>query len=262
MDDASKTWQERTGKQNEAADPTFDWAAFERDSLAERKAYLKKLRHAVAEKAVTPAALLQNPLCRWGQEQLDHMRQHHPAWKDTPVTLYIHHDQPVSPTNPDFWPVTSAMALTPQTIHMGDGWRDTTLQNDPTKLRAILAHELAHSINGDNTPKGDYIWEKTPKTHVREILANRMGAILYGNPKAFGEAYCSIGERPETPTHPSTAQMRLQCARWAELLEQQGVLDGAGNVVDYTKAFALFENAKHTAIIEYETRLGRAHGRF
>ena len=254
---AETNWQERTGSKRTAALTATDAqniAEFESASAAYKESYLGQLHRAVQEGAVIKASQSSEPLYRYAQEQLDLMRQKHPAWRDKNVDVYIHRDQARSPTNPDFEPLKDAAATYPEMVQIGESLLAHIMGNDPTKLKALIAHEFGHSVNGDNLAAKTYAWLNAPRNHQNEILANRMAAILFGNPKAFGEAYCSIGERGETATHPSTQQMRMQIARWAELLDQQGVLDANGNVTDTEKALSIFEASKFTAMTEYSQR--------
>ena len=258
---SQETWQQRTGGQRPGALSVLsarDQAAeelrvFERDYTKAQNKHQARLVQAVQEGAVIHARTSEDPEVRWAQEQIDLMLKKHPAWQDRRIDFYIHRDCMPSPTNPDFQPIKHAAATYPENVEMGENlWN--LFKDDPKKLKVLLAHEISHSINGDNTAARMYASIKAPKNHHNEILANRMGAILFGNPNEFGEYLFRFMGGDETPTHPSWQQLRVQSTRWTELLKQNGVLDNDGNITDTAKALSVFEASKHTAAVEYSDR--------
>jgi hypothetical protein len=258
---STETWQQRTGGQRPGAlsvlserDQTVEeLRTFEHDYAESQNRHQARLAQAVQEGAVIHARASDDPDARWAQEQIDLMLKQHPAWQDKRIDFYIHRDCPPSPTNPDFQPIRHAAATYPENVEMGERlWN--LFKDDPKKLKVLLAHEISHSINGDNTAARMYASLKAPKNHHNEILANRMGAILFGNPKEFGEYLFRFMGGDETPTHPSWQQLREQSTRWSALLEQNGVLDNEGNITDTAKALSVYETSKHTAAAEYATR--------
>ena len=237
--------------QTAASDNPLPNAALEQQHAAFQAHYLHALNAAVEEGSIIKARQSGEARHRGAQETLNRLLKKHPQWQNRRIDLYIHRNLPPSPHRPfDHWPIDfCASATLPELIEMGERLLDSASENSDV-LTALLAHEAGHTINGDNTPQSQASYHATPKSHLREILANRMGAILFGNPKAYGEAFLTISECQESATHPSTAQMRNHFANWAKILESQGALNSNGDIIDTQKALDVFAAFKHTAALE------------
>lgn len=158
------------------------------------------------------------------------------------------------------------------------------LKNDLPKAKAIFAHEIAHIMNGDTSRESHIANESNIQHDLKERFAERLGAIIYGNPREYFRIFSASEEIPkeipdfktekEAKTYidaidmsqalsqealclfngcvtferkkPSWFGRQRMIKKWVDILEKtDGVVDKtSGEIVDYQKAFDLFEQYK------------------
>lgn len=168
-----------------------------------------------------------------------------------PPTLVLHtlraNFKEAASDKPQLW------VTTPAFIEMNKAQADHFLKKDKgfLQFRAVIAHEMAHIINRDLTPKKTIEDNTSPPTRKAEILADRMGAIIHGNPMKYAEAtsayFTSIGNGKDldigSAVRPSYNHSIRSAYKWAKFLESQGAVDKNGDVI-LDKALAVYNSTK------------------
>ena len=133
----------------------------------------------------------------------------------------------------------------------------------PNQFKAIVAHELAHIVNQDYLAENIAMRKIRPPNQMMEVLAERMGAIIHGNPKKYAEDSSrfsfrfakkySIDSSLFTPKYLSANGNARMLHHWADILAEQDATDSKGNinlepddkgVLRPLKALAVFERSK------------------
>ncbi len=112
---------------------------------------------------------------------------------------------------------------------------------EPEQFKAVMAHELAHIARGDCSPESSVEYHLTPPNQKRENLADRLGAIIHGNPRQYAQSISDFvfhdtqenGVKPyhfrlHTLSANATARM---VHKWADILEDEHAVDDKGNVI-------------------------------
>ncbi len=121
------------------------------------------------------------------------------------------------------------------------------------RFRAIMAHEMGHLFNGDMEPENVLQHEIRRPNQKREILAERIGAIIYGNPREYakwmtafeddGVRWAAGSPAKYNRTNLSANGNARMLHHWADILEREGGTDEKGNVI-MDKAMAIYEKSK------------------
>lgn len=123
---------------------------------------------------------------------------------------------------------------------------------DRAICRAIMAHELAHIKNQDESMESWVAKQHLPPTQAKEILADRLGAIIYRNPRQYaeltagflkaGKSKAAARSDDEYLSPNATARM---LHKWADILEREGAADKkTGYIINRKKALGIFERSK------------------
>lgn len=155
-----------------------------------------------------------------------------------------HNDQALSP-KPRAW--TSCEGY----VEINTAMRDEYTKN-PGRWRVSAAHELAHHVNKDLTPHSIAQGYMVPYAERRskEILAERMGALLHGNPREYAAQKAKLINHIESPhlyspDHPSPNAIARMTRKWADILEREGVADKVtGQITDIMGAIDIYQRAK------------------
>jgi hypothetical protein len=131
----------------------------------------------------------------------------------------------------------------------------------PDIFKAVMAHEMGHIINDDQQNIENIILRMTsPPNRKEEILADLMGAIIYGKPRQYAEVNANhfgggTGQHfhRRTPRYLSTNGHIRMLYKWANILEREGAIDDKGNVIP-DRALAVFERSKEmiAGLINFE----------
>jgi len=123
----------------------------------------------------------------------------------------------------------------------------------PEAFKAVMAHEMGHIANGDCGVENAIKFNLMPPTQMQEILAERMAAIIHGNPKEYAKATSDYqfyvakqdGAKPYRyyQDYLSVNGNARMLHKWADILEAEGATDKKGNVI-LDKALAVFERSK------------------
>jgi hypothetical protein len=124
------------------------------------------------------------------------------------------------------------------------------LMQVPEVFHAIAAHELGHILNHDTDAENGARQMAYPPTQKTESLADRRGAIIYGNPRKYAEQIQrSMEDFPASdPTahsegYPSNNGRLRHVYKWAEILEREGATNPDGTII-HDKAMEIFKRSK------------------
>jgi len=159
-------------------------------------------------------------------------------------------------------PVLVAEVALPEFISINEYSRDYFIEH-PEQFKFLMAHEMAHIANGDLKVSNAIKAITKPPNRKKDVLADRMGAIIHGNPKEFAEAardfLLYIDEHYNVDPHAHSSNYLSDYGRlrmlhkWADILEFKEATDDKGNVI-LDKALAVFAESKHL-VSHYAERL-------
>jgi hypothetical protein len=124
----------------------------------------------------------------------------------------------------------------------------------PEIFKLLMAHEMAHLANGDQTVETLLLDNRIPPNQKQEILADRLAAIIHGNPKEYAKHTAELlflmkkmaGERKcySSMTNLSANGNARMLHKWADMLSEyrwseeghkwndgRGATDEQGNVI-------------------------------
>ena len=141
--------------------------------------------------------------------------------------------------------------------------------NQPERFKQTMAHELGHIFLGDRTIDSLLAKWITPTNQKTEILADRMGAIIHGNPREYAKTSSELafviskagpqqiyGANVFSKMRPSPNGNARMLHKWADILEREGAAcKETGKIIDRVKALEIFERSK--AFAEDLLKLGR-----
>jgi len=216
--------------------------------LSELRAKIKK---EIASDTIVVAKDSNNPEWVKMQECVDTMANNSGLFQ-TPPTLLIH--TPDSKTYISDDDMFNAIALTPEYIAIKEYSRDYFLGH-LNQFKAVMAHEMGHLANGDQDIKNQIERNINPSNQKWEILADRMGAIIHGNPRDYAKYISEFmfyvsGKNETKPnhysrTHLSTNGDARMLHKWADILEREGAMDKeTGEIIDRKKAMEIFNRSK------------------
>jgi len=149
-------------------------------------------------------------------------------------------------------PYLNAGTDLPEFIGFNEYTRDYFLEHRE-QFKAVMAHEMGHIANGDCGVEGTIQCNMEPPNQMQEVLAERMAAIIYGNPKEYAKITADFllhmaKDNRAKPyryslDHPSENARARMVYKWADILEAEGATDKKGNVI-LDKALAVFERSK------------------
>lgn len=150
----------------------------------------------------------------------------------------------------------------------------------PDERKAVLAHELGHVYNNDLEPEAILDKLINRPTQKREILADRMGALIHGNPRQYAKNCKSFmfyscrkaqdAKNAYTDTYLSANGRARMLHKWADILEREGATDEKGNLImeedasgqmKPLKALAIYERSREftEAYLEESLKFGISH---
>ena len=106
----------------------------------------------------------------------------------------------------------------------------------PDEFKVLMAHEIGHITNDDFTPENMISGRIYPASQKTEISADRLGAIMHGNPKEYAKASIALlsamtsGDLPHiyTSKYLSTNGRLRMLHKWADILEREKAIDEKG----------------------------------
>lgn len=257
-----KPWAGRAAKDAEAYIPTGGsgkWKKLRRqfdkdpdkfmaETADEEKKWHDALDISIKDGSVMLLADSPDPAVRKLQERMNALAG--AAGIDIPA-LYLHTDEA------DIWPGYDGVgahvaAFGPHHILMNEKALEKFLNDKRERyFPVVMSHELAHIINGDVDTHQYTMAAISPPSNKLELLADRLGAILHGNPREYAEVtaqFLGAGRfkaRFYNDYYPSVNETARMVHKWADMLESEGAADlSTGKITDRSKAMAIFERSK------------------
>jgi hypothetical protein len=219
----------RAAREEYAKDPQ----AYRQSIEAQREGLQSELERGVKDRTILCAAT--DPSLEPLQHMLDELCRQNAALLPHSPRLLVHTYDSFEPQSLDqglYASVTTTQYIqtNPYTVEYA--------KTHPRHFRAIVSHELAHMVNGDLSTESIIRAETEFPNHHNEVLADRLGAILFGNP----QEYARLTEEMIMQTwpyarHESTAlylspnaQVRM-LNKWVKILQDQQALNPDGTVI-------------------------------
>jgi hypothetical protein len=179
---------------------------------------------------------------------------------ETPPKLLIHRYHAMSRLAPKAG--IGASGIVPEYIDINTTTRDHFVDK-PLQFKALMAHELGHIGGFDLSAEGQAKWRASPPNQKREILAEKLAAIIFGNPMEYAKESSKLqfrfNKKYNIPNDlfsdeylSANENARMQ-HKWADLLQREKALDNDGNVIMEPdenghmmplKALAIFERSR------------------
>lgn len=243
--------------------PTWDYESHKRAYEADKEGFIRErerrlqvayqnVQRGLANGYLTEASASGNPAIVEMQKTIDNMANDCGEFKTLP-RLVIH-----GALSPKKVKGTIAYVVTPRYIETNEEAIDYFLRY-PEQGKAIFAHEMGHIANGDMSIETRIEQLTTPPNRKAEMLADRKGALIFGNPRKYAEAVFLFSTRSEpgasrpehhiySTTHPSHHGGARMLHKWAEILENEGAADKiTGEIIDREKAQEVFQRSKEFA---------------
>lgn len=121
----------------------------------------------------------------------------------------------------------------------------------PDAYKALIAHEMAHILNDDVSVESKMSTRTAPLDQKMEILADRMGAIIHGNPAQYAQAHAKLWSAGQAENSHIFSKQYLSANgrarmlhKWADILQREGATDKDGNIVDKNKAMEIYARSQ------------------
>jgi len=161
----------------------------------------------------------------------------------SPPDLYVYKPDPTR--GPNVSHEAAASAHFGNVITMPQA-RLSMLEKDPALFRALMAHETAHQVNGDMTVESRMHYLQRPLNAKTEVLAHRMGAVLFGDVRGYTAEFDKLPLRKDSADSPDNAQLREHMKQWEGVLNKAGAAKD-GVIIDRDWAMEVFRRSKFIA---------------
>lgn len=214
--------------------------------------YREVIKEGVKLEVIIEAGRSDDPKVNALQTTINHMARVYGTFKPVPK-LYILADNLAKEPGDSEWDVYARL---PEQIHTNVTTANYFLKH-MDHFKAVMAHEMAHIANGDHDNTDKRIAHRlTPPNQMREVLADRMGAIIHGNPRQYakdlGDFLLHVAECEGTKPHISSQDYssvngRLRMlTKWAAILEREHATDDRGNII-LDKALDVYKRSEEFA---------------